>query len=58
MTITPLPQVAGFDAPIRGGFWAPTDNLFGLTISDGRISRLQTIGRKSLQAGYEEIVAW
>jgi hypothetical protein len=26
MTITPLPQVAGFDAPIRGGFWAPTDS--------------------------------
>ena len=32
-------------------------DLFGLTISDGQISRLQTIGRKSLQAGYEEIVA-
>jgi hypothetical protein len=25
MTITPLPQVAGFVAPIGGGFWAPTD---------------------------------
>jgi hypothetical protein len=25
MTITPLPQVAGFDTPIVGGFWAPTD---------------------------------
>ncbi len=25
MTSMPLPQVAGFDAPIRGGFWAPTD---------------------------------
>jgi hypothetical protein len=23
----PLPQVAGFDAPIAGGFWAPTDTL-------------------------------
>lgn len=32
-------------------------DLFGLRISDGQISRLQTIGRKSLQAGYEEIVA-
>jgi hypothetical protein len=32
-------------------------DLFGLSISDGQISRLQTIGRKSLQAGYEEIVA-
>ena len=27
MTTTPLPQVAGFDAPIAGGFWAPTDTL-------------------------------
>jgi hypothetical protein len=25
MTITPLPQVAGFDAPIGGGFWVHTD---------------------------------
>ena len=25
MTTTPLPQVAGFDAPSAGGFWAPTD---------------------------------
>ena len=24
MTITPLPQVAGFDAPIGGGLWAST----------------------------------
>jgi hypothetical protein len=25
MTITPLPQMAGFVAPIGGGFWALTD---------------------------------
>jgi hypothetical protein len=25
MTNTVLPQVAGFDAPIGGGFWTPVD---------------------------------
>jgi transposase len=32
-------------------------DLFDLEISDGQISRLQTIGRKALQSGYEEITA-
>ena len=32
-------------------------DLFGLTISDGQISRLQRIGRESLQSAYEEIAA-
>jgi hypothetical protein len=31
--------------------------LFDLEISDGQISRLPTIGRKSLLSGYEEIAA-
>ena len=31
MTTTPLPQVAGFDAPIAGGFWAPTDKILEQT---------------------------
>ncbi len=31
-------------------------DLFGLQISDGQISRLQSIGRKAMQAGYDEIV--
>jgi hypothetical protein len=42
MTTTPLPQVVGFDAPIDGGFWAPTDRreridwvlASGLTIAE------------------------
>jgi transposase len=33
------------------------DDLLGLTISDGQISRLQRIGRESLQPAYEEITA-
>ena len=33
------------------------DDLLGLTISDGQISRLQRIGRESLQPAYEEIAA-
>lgn len=32
-------------------------DLFDLEISDGQISRLQTIGRKALQTGYDEITA-
>lgn len=32
-------------------------DLFGLTVSDGQISRLQRIGRESLQSAYEEITA-
>lgn len=32
-------------------------DLFGLEISDGQVSRLQSIGRKALHAGYQEIVA-
>lgn len=32
-------------------------DLFDLEISDGQISRLQTIGRRTLQSGYEEITA-
>lgn len=32
-------------------------DLLGLTISDGQISRLQRIGRESLQPAYEEIAA-
>lgn len=32
-------------------------DLFDLEISDGQISRLPTIGRKSLLSGYEEIAA-
>lgn len=32
-------------------------DLFRLDISDGQISRLQSVGRQALQAGYEEIVA-
>jgi transposase len=32
-------------------------DLFGLRISDGQISRLQRIGRESLQPAYEEIAA-
>lgn len=32
-------------------------DLFGLEISDGQISRLQSIGRQTLQPGYDEIVA-
>jgi len=33
------------------------DDLLGLTISDGQISRLQRIGRESLQPAYEDITA-
>lgn len=32
-------------------------DLFGLEIADGQISRLQSIGRRAMQAGYDEIVA-
>lgn len=32
-------------------------DLFGLNISDGQISRLQSIGRKAMQSAYDEIVA-
>jgi transposase len=32
-------------------------DLFHLKVSDGQISRLQSIGRKALQAGYNDIVA-
>ncbi|MEZ6063581.1 MAG: transposase [Planctomycetaceae bacterium] len=32
-------------------------DLFCLDVSDGQISRLQSIGRRALQAGYNEIVA-
>jgi transposase len=32
-------------------------DVFSLEISDGQISRLQSIGRKALQAGYNDIVA-
>ena len=32
-------------------------DLFDLEISDGQISRLQSIGRKAMQAGCDEIVA-
>jgi hypothetical protein len=32
-------------------------DLFDLKVSDGQISRLQSIGRKALQAGYNDIVA-
>lgn len=32
-------------------------DLFDLEISDGQISRLQTIGRKALESGHEEITA-
>ena len=32
-------------------------DLFALDVSDGQISRLQSIGRKAMQAGYGEIVA-
>jgi four helix bundle protein len=34
MTITPLPQVAGFDAPIGSGFWAPTDSRIDISRFD------------------------
>jgi len=33
------------------------DDLLGLRISDGQVSRLQRIGRESLQPAYEEIAA-
>ena len=32
-------------------------DLFHLEVADGQISRLQSIGRKALQAGYDDIVA-
>jgi transposase len=32
-------------------------DLFHLTVSDGQFSRLQSIGRKALQTGYNDIVA-
>jgi transposase len=32
-------------------------DLYQLKVADGQISRLQSVGRKALQAGYNDIVA-
>ncbi len=53
-TVTQLTELGGIGQRIMATLLS---NLFDLSISDGQISRLQTIGRKSLHAGYEEIVA-